>query len=99
MNAILAVLASASAAMYLARVPTYGCSSREQVVTLQNVRADAPTFQRLLTEQVAHGQCVTIPPGAEVEGSHPDSASSTLLVNAKSDPPGYVVPMGDFKPK
>jgi hypothetical protein len=40
---------------------------------------------------------VTIPRGAEVEGSNGDSDTSTLLINAKSDPPGYVVPLGDFK--
>jgi len=95
----LVVLVAASATMYLAKAPTYGCSSRPQVVELQNVRADAPTFQRMLTEQVAYGQCVTIPLGAEVEGSNADAETSTLLVNSKSDPPGYVVPLSDFKPK
>jgi hypothetical protein len=30
-------------------------------------------------------------------GSKPDAATSTLLINAKSDPPGCVVPLEDFK--
>jgi hypothetical protein len=99
MNTILALLVSAAAAAYVAKVPSFGCSSRAQVFKLQSVRSDAQAFQRLLTEQVAYGQCVTIPRGAEVEGSKPDTDTSTLLINAKSDPPGYVVPLDDFKPK
>jgi hypothetical protein len=97
MNTILALLVSAAAVPYVAKVPSFGCSSRAEVFKLQSVRADAHAFQRLLTEQVAYGQCVTIPRGAEVEGSNTDSDTSTLLINAKSDPPGYVVPLGDFK--
>ena len=99
MDTIVAVLVSAAAVSYVAAVPTFGCSSRAQVFKLQSVRAEAQTFQRLLTEQVAYGQCVTIPRGAEVEGSNTDRETSTLLINAKSDPPGYVVPLGDFKRK
>jgi hypothetical protein len=99
MNAILAVLVCAAVVPYVAKVPSFGCSSRAEVFKLQNVRADAQAFQRLLTEQVAYGQCVTIPRGAEVEGSNTDTGTSTLLINAKSDPPGYVVPLGDFKRK
>ena len=99
MDTIVAVLVSAAAVSYVAAVPTFGCSSRAQVFKLQSVRAEAQTFQRLLTEQVAYGQCVTIPRGAEVEGSNTDTQTSTLLINAKSDPPGYVVPLGDFKRK
>ena len=93
MKAIVAVLVSAAAVPYVAKVPSFGCSSRAEVLKLQSVRADAQAFQRLLTEQVAYGQCVTI------EGSNSDSDTSTLLINAKNDPPGYVVPLGDFKPR
>jgi hypothetical protein len=96
---LVGVLIAASAAFYVAEVPSYGCSSRAEVVKLQGARSDTPTFQRLLTEQVAYGQCVTIPRGAEVEGSNADTGTSTLLVNARSDPPGYVVPLADFKHK
>ncbi len=99
MNTILVVLVAAAAAPYVAKAPSFGCSSRAEVSKLQSERPDAQVFQRLLTEQVAYGQCVTIPRGAEVEGSNPDAGTSTLLINAKSDPPGYVVPLGDFKPK
>jgi|SRR5690242_10400180 len=99
MNTILAVLVSAAAVSYVAKVPSFGCSSRAEVFKLQSVRADTQAFQGLLTEQVAYGQCVTIPRGAEVEGSNTDTGTSTLLINAKSDPPGYVVPLGDFMRK
>jgi hypothetical protein len=101
MNAVAAAVLSAAAAIYLAKSPSYGCSSRAQVVKLQSVRGDskAPEFQRMLTEQVAYGQCVTIPMGAEVEGTNADAETSTMLVNSRGDPPGYVVPLGDFKPK
>jgi hypothetical protein len=96
---LVGVLVAGSAAFYVAQVPSYGCSSRAEVVKLQRARSDMPSFQRLLTEQVAYGQCVTIPRGAEVEASSADAGSSTLLVNARTDPPGYVVPLADFKPK
>ena len=99
MHAILAVLVSASQMLYEAQVSSFGCNSGAEVSKLQRVRSDAEAFQKLLTEQVAYGQCVTIPQGAVVEGSIADPAASTLLINAKSDPPGYVVPLKDFKPK
>ena len=85
--------------LYEAQVSTFGCNSGAEVSKLQRVRSDAEAFQKLLTEQVAYGQCVMIPQGAVVEGSIADPAASTLLINAKSDPPGYVVPLKDFKPK
>ncbi len=99
MATVLAVLVSAAAALYVAKTPSFGCSSRAEVLNLQRVRADAQAFQKLLTEQVAYGQCVTIPRGAVVEGSNADPQTSTLLINVKNDPPGYVVPLDDFKPK
>ncbi len=99
MHTILAVLVSASQMLYVAQVPTFGCNSRAEVSKLQAIRSDAKAFQQLLTAQVAYGQCVTIPQGAVVEGSIAHTDTSTLLINAKSDPPGYVVPLRDFKPK
>lgn len=99
MNAIFAVLVSASQMLYEAQVPTFGCNSRAEVSKLQAVRSDARAFQQLLTAQVVYGQCVMIPKGAVVEGSIADTGTATLLINAKSDPPGYVVPLRDFKPK
>lgn len=99
MHTILAVLVSASQMLYEAQVPTFGCNSSAEVSKLQAVRSDAKAFEHLLTAQVAYGQCVTIPQGAVVEGSIADTDTSTLLINAKRDPPGYVVPLKDFKHK
>jgi hypothetical protein len=99
MHTVLAVLVSASQMLYEAQVPTFGCSSNAEVAGLQAVRSDANAFYKLLTEQVVHGQCVAIPPGAMVEGAITDTDASMLLINVKSDPPGYVVPLKDFKPQ
>ena len=99
MHMIVAVLVLAPQMFYEAQVPSFGCSSTAEVSNLQSVRSDAKAFQKLLTTQVVYGQCVTIPKGVLVEGSIADTVSSTLLINAKSDPPGYVVPLKDFKPK
>jgi hypothetical protein len=100
MPTILAILVvSAAPLLYVAQAPSFGCSSRAEVSKLQSVRSDMDTFRQRLTEQVAYGQCVTIPQGTVVEGSITDAATSTLLINAKSDPPGYVVPLQDFKPR
>jgi hypothetical protein len=99
MHTIVTVVALASQILYEAQVPTFGCNSTAEVSKLQTVRSDANAFQKLLTAQVAYGQCVTIPKGAIVEGSIPDTESSVLLINVKTDPPGYVVPSKDFKRK
>lgn len=99
MYTIFAVLLSASPMIYVAQVSTFGCNSRAEVSQLQAVRSDAKTFQQRLMTQVAYGQCVTIAQGAVVEGSTAHAESSTLLINAKKDPPGYVVPLQDFKRK
>jgi hypothetical protein len=99
MHTVLAVLVAASQMLYEAQVPSFGCNSGAEISKLQSVRSDAQAFQKLLTAQVAYGQCVTIPQGAVVEGSIVNTDTSTLLINAKSDPPGYVVPLTDFKPK
>jgi hypothetical protein len=42
---------------------------------------------------------VTIPRGAVVEGSTTDADAATLLIDAKNDPPGYLVPKKDFRPR
>jgi hypothetical protein len=100
MHMIFAVLLSALQMLYQAQVPTFGCNSSAEVSKLQSVRpTDAQAFQKLLTAQVAYGQCVTIPQGTVVEGSIADSNTSMLLINAKTDPPGYIVPSKDFKPQ
>ena len=97
MQTFIAVLVAASPMLYEAQVPTFGCTSSEEVEKLQAVRSDARAFGQLLTAQVAYGQCVTIPRGAVVEVSTTDADASTLLINAKGDPPGYRVPPSDFK--
>jgi len=99
MHPILAVLVAGSQMLYEAQVPSFGCNSSLEVSNLQSARSDTQAFQKLLTAQVAYGQCVTIPLGAVVEGSISDTTASTLLINAKSDPPGYVVPLKDFRPR
>ena len=99
MHWVLVVLVSASQILYEAQVASFGCNSNVEVSKLQGIRSDAEAFQKLLTAQVAYGQCVTIPRGAVVEGSTADTQTSTLLINAKSDPPGYIVPLRDFKLK
>jgi hypothetical protein len=99
MHTVVAVVVLASLTLYEAQVASFGCNSTAEVSKLQTVRSDAQAFQRLLTAQVAYGQCVTIPKGAIVEGSIPDTESSVLLINVKSDPPGYIVPLKDFRPK
>lgn len=99
MQALLAAVVSASQLLYEAQVPTFGCNSGAEVLELQTIRADAKAFAQLLTVKASYGQCVTIPKGTVVEGpgSDTDADASTLLINAKSDPPGYLVPSKDFK--
>lgn len=98
MRTCLAQVIAVSWLLYEAQVPTYGCNSGVEVSRLQAVRTDATTFEQFLIAQVAYGQCVTIPRGAVVEGSVREGDTKTLLINAKRDPPGYVVPLDDFKP-
>lgn len=97
MHTILAVLVSAFQMLYEAQVPTFGCNSSAEVSELQSVRSDAEVFQKLLYAQVAYGQCITISQGAVVRGTIENTDPSVLLINARSDPPGYMVPRGDFK--
>jgi hypothetical protein len=99
MNALLVVALASSPMLYEAQVPTFGCTSGLEVAKLQAVRSDAHAFGQLFTSQVAYGQCVTIPRGAVVDGIVSGADGATLLVNARLDPPGYIVPATDFKPK
>ncbi len=97
MHMILAVLVSALQVLYEAQVSTFGCNSSAEVSELQRIRADAETFQKLLYAQVAYGQCIPIARGAVVEGTVVKTDTSVLLINAQSEPPGYMVPLADFK--
>ena len=93
------IVVSASAMLFEAEVPTFGCTSGAEIVKLEAIRSDAIAFGQRLTEQVSYGQCVPIPQGAVVEGAADESSASTLLINAKTDPPGYRVPAADFRLK
>jgi hypothetical protein len=97
MYTILAVLVFAFQMLYQAQAPTFGCTSSAEISELQSVRSDAEAFQQLLYAQVAYGQCIMISQGAVVEGTIDSTDTSVLLINAEIDPPGYVVPRGDFK--
>jgi hypothetical protein len=97
MHTILAVLVSAFQMLYEAQVPTFGCNSSGEVSQLLSIRSDAEAFQKLLYTQVAYGQCITIAQGAVVEGTIEPTDTLVLRINAQRDPPGYMVPLGDFK--
>jgi hypothetical protein len=99
MHIILAVLVSASQVLYEAIVPTFGCNSSEEVTNLERIRSDEKAFQALLSERLIQGECVMFLKGAEVEGSIENTDSTLLHVQARVDPPGYIVPIADFKPK
>jgi hypothetical protein len=97
MYTIFAILASLVQMLYEAQVSTFGCNSSAEVAELQAIRSDAEAFQKLLYAQVAYGQCITISQGAVVEGTIDTTDTSVLRINAQSNPPGYMVPLGDFK--
>jgi hypothetical protein len=46
---------------------------------------------------MVYGQCIAIEKGAVVEGAIEQSDTSVLRINAQRDPPGYIVPLADFK--
>jgi hypothetical protein len=98
MYTILAILLFAFQRFYEAQVPSFGCSSSGEISELQGVRADTATFQKLLYTQVVYGQCIPIAQGVVVEGTLETADTTVLRINAQSDPPGYMVPLGDFKP-
>lgn len=99
MHALLVVLAAAMPLMYEARVPTFGCNSTDEVANMLKVRADTKAFQGLLYEQIFAGQCVAIDQGAVVDGSIDATDPTVLRVGAKIDPPGYMAPLNDFRPR
>jgi hypothetical protein len=100
MYPLLVVLAAAAASlMYEAKVPSFGCNSSVEVAKLQKVRSDQTAFQGLLYQQVLSGQCGPIDRGTVVEGTVVAADPTVLHVGANVDPPGYMVPVDDFKPK
>jgi hypothetical protein len=98
MYILFALVISAFQTLYQAQVSTYGCTSSAEVSQLQGIRSDADAFQKLLYTQVVYGQCITIGQGAVVEGTLEKTDTTMLRINAQRDPPGYMVPLDDFKP-
>jgi hypothetical protein len=98
-NTILAVLIAASQTYYVAKVPTFGCNSIEDLSQLQSVRSDEKALRIALTEKQSYGQCVEILKGTVVEGSIDTTDTGILRVNMQSDPPGYEAPFADFELK
>jgi hypothetical protein len=98
MSIFLALLLSVSQTVYEAQVLTFGCNSSVEVAELQRIRSDKAAFQSLLYEKITYGQCIAIAKGAVVEGTVEDTDPSVLRVAARTSPPGYMVPVSDFKP-
>ena len=99
MKTLLAVLVVASQTMYVAKVPSFGCTSIEEVSQLQSLRSDQEAFKKALLEKQLYGQCVDILPGTLVQGSVEATDANILRVNMDIDPPGYEAPMADFELK
>ncbi len=95
MKTILAVLVAAQT-MYVAKVPSFGCTSIEEVSQLMSMRSDPDAFQRAMVEKQLYGQCVEILQGTLVEGTI-ETDNRILRVNAQVDPPGYEAPVDDFE--
>jgi hypothetical protein len=99
LHLLLVVLAATAPVLYEARVPTFGCNSTLEVAELLKLRADQATFQKTLLEQVFSGQCLPIEQGAVVEGAVDANDPTMLHVGRNVDPPGYLVPVNDFRVK
>jgi len=97
MYMLLAILGSAFQVLYRAEVPTFGCNSSAEVAELRKMRADPEAFLKRLQAQMVYGQCIAIDKGAVVEGTIEKADTSVLRINADKDPPGYMVPLDDFK--
>jgi hypothetical protein len=98
MYPIIALVVFASQMLYQAKVATFGCNSSAEVAALQRIRGDADdAFLKRLQALMVYGQCVAIEKGAVVEGTIEKSDTSVLRINAQKDPPGYMVPLADFK--
>jgi hypothetical protein len=97
MNPLLLVLAALSPVYYEATVPTFGCNSTQEVEALLAIRHDPVEFQKQLITKAVYGQCVTVAPGAVVDGSVDETDRSILRIEASISPPGLMAPAGDFK--
>lgn len=101
MPLILAALVAASPLFYQAKVPSFGCTSNDEVAKLQQMRSDQKAFQSELMQEIFYGECVEITKGQFVEGAVEAAHPSMLVVDRRILPPGYIAPIGDFelKPK
>jgi hypothetical protein len=99
MNTMVAILIAASQTMYVAKVPSFGCTSIDEVQQLQSLRSDANAFKQTLIEKQLSGQCVEVLPGTLVQGEIEAADPSILRVNKDIDPPGYETPLQDFELK
>jgi len=97
---ILAVaLVASQMTFYEAKVTSFGCTSIDAVLQLQQIRSDQKAFQMALMEKQMSGECVTILQGTLVEGSIEGNDNSILRVNQQVEPPGYEAPLDDFEIK
>ncbi len=96
---MIAILVASSQVLYQAQVPSFGCNTSAVISDLQALCVDEKAFQSLLAEKVALGDCVEFMKGSVVEASTVDVDSSVVRVQTLIDPPGYLAPSSDFKPK
>ncbi len=99
MTNMIAILVASSQVLYQAQVPSFGCSTSAVISELQELRLDEKAFQARLAEKMALGDCVEFTKGSLVEASTVDVDPSILRVQTDIDPPGYLAPSADFKPK
>lgn len=84
-------------ALYVARTPTFGCSSAEEISRLQHLHTSGGGFDQELYQQLFQGECVRIEKGKVVEADIEAGNSSLLRVDRRLVPPGYLAPRGDFR--
>lgn len=99
MGIILVAAVASSQLFYRAEVPTFGCNTTGTISELLYLRVDEKAFQTLLAQKVALGDCVEFVKGSEVEASPVEVDPTVLRVQTEIDPPGYLAPSSDFKPK
>jgi len=99
MGIILVAAVASAQLLYKAEVPTFGCNTTGTISQLLYLRVDERAFQTLLAQKVALGDCVEFMKGSEVEASPVEVDPTVLRVQTEIDPPGYLAPSSDFKPK
>lgn len=95
MMLLISAMIVAAHTVFVAHIPSFGCSSIGDVRDLAAVRADDAKFQTKLLERIVHGQCALIAEGTVVEGAASDDPA-IMLIQAERDPPGYLAPVSDF---